>query len=162
MDTLPRMPHKDVAAANEYKRRWVAARKAKWIEENGPCRRCGSWERPEVDHIDGALKVSSHIWTWATERRLAELAKCQVLCHDCHVTKTREAGENAHGETNGKAKLTDAKVLEMRRLHAEGVSYYRLGKIYGVSDMAAAKAVKGLTWKHLPVLDVSHEPRIDA
>ena len=61
-----------------------------WLEENGPCARCGANENLEVDHIDPLTKVSHNVWTWAEEKRLEELAKCQVLCHNCHVEKSSE------------------------------------------------------------------------
>jgi transposase len=35
------------------------------------------------------------------------------------------------GETHGKAKLTDAQVREMRKLHSQGIGYRRLAKRFG-------------------------------
>lgn len=61
-----------------------------WFEENGPCQHCGTWENLEVDHINPETKLSHKIWTWREELRIAELEKCQVLCHDCHWEKTVE------------------------------------------------------------------------
>lgn len=52
------------------------------------CVKCGSTRNLELDHIDPSQKTSHRIWTWSPERRAAELAKCQVLCHDCHLEKT--------------------------------------------------------------------------
>lgn len=52
------------------------------------CVKCGSTEQLELDHIDPAQKTEHRIWTWSPERRAEELAKCQVLCHDCHQKKT--------------------------------------------------------------------------
>ena len=72
----------------EYQRQWVAARRAEWIKIHGPCQRCGSWLGLEIDHIDPAKKerIISGIWSHAD--RDVELAKCQVLCHSCHLRKT--------------------------------------------------------------------------
>lgn len=74
----------------QYQREWMARRRNEWLETNGPCKACGSSENLEVDHIDPALK-SRHprdIWSRRKEVREEELAKCQVLCHDCHLLKT--------------------------------------------------------------------------
>ena len=84
------MPIPGIAARREYHRQWHANRRAAWFAENGPCAKCGSWERLELDHIDRATKVDHHIWSWSEKRRAAELAKCQVLCRSCHIDKTRE------------------------------------------------------------------------
>ena len=46
------MPYKDPKKKREYQRRWVAARRTRWLEENGPCAECGLIEGLEVDHID--------------------------------------------------------------------------------------------------------------
>jgi hypothetical protein len=79
----------------EFQRLWIANRRAEWINANGPCAFCGSWESPEVDHIDQALKVTHNVWSWRKDRRDVELAKCRVLCHDCHVKRH----ESPHGTT---------------------------------------------------------------
>jgi hypothetical protein len=77
----------------EYGRTWQAARRAEWVTANGPCAACGSNEQLEVDHIDPAKKeiAAGRLWTMArtNPKRVAELAKCQVLCHSCHVAKTK-------------------------------------------------------------------------
>lgn len=79
-------------------KRWYEKRDA-WLAANGPCVRCGSSERLEVDHIDPSGKLDHKVWSWAEERRLVELVKCQVLCFLCHRLKTNEErGWNLHGE----------------------------------------------------------------
>lgn len=70
-----------------YKREWIAKRRADYFEGKA-CVKCGSVVKLELDHIDPTLKVHDAIWSWSRERREAELAKCQVLCHDCHLNKT--------------------------------------------------------------------------
>lgn len=51
------------------------------------------------------------------------------------------------GEGNGRSKLTWSDVQECRRLHAEGFSFYRLGRRFGVAANTVAYAVKGDTWR---------------
>jgi hypothetical protein len=69
-----------------------ADRRAKWISENGPCANCGSWDSLEVDHVDPESKSFniSRCWTLGGTKLQAELSKCQVLCHECHLLKTRK------------------------------------------------------------------------
>lgn len=52
------------------------------------CARCGSFSNLELDHINPEEKETHRIWSWSEERRLVELAKCQVLCNSCHKNKT--------------------------------------------------------------------------
>lgn len=102
----------------------------------------------QVDHADASTKVSHNVWSWAEERREAELAKCVVRCQPCHVKKTTASGEHARGEVNGRAKLTAAKVLEIR---ASELSQRQLAGIYGVSQPAIKDVKLGRTWKHVRV-----------
>jgi len=87
------MPCRTPELQREYQRKWMIARRAAWLAEHGPCANCGSSERLEVDHIDRKLKALhvGALWSMAHDnpRRVAELAKCQVLCHACHLLKTR-------------------------------------------------------------------------
>lgn len=95
------MPYKNIKEQRDYQAKWMADRRADWIRNNGPCKRCGSWDNLEIDHIDRNIKISHRIWSWTEARRLNELAKCQVLCEKCHLVKSREFGdlppERRHG-----------------------------------------------------------------
>jgi 5-methylcytosine-specific restriction endonuclease McrA len=76
-------------ARRQYNREWVAKRRAAYFEDK-ICVKCGSVERLELDHIDPETKVTNSVWSWADEKRNIELAKCQILCHECHKQKTIE------------------------------------------------------------------------
>jgi hypothetical protein len=95
---LPNM-HTPVSRARQWQK--MKARRAAWLKTNGPCKCCGSWKRLEVDHVDPAQKVTHTVWSWSEAGRAEELAKCQVLCHDCHVKKTTvdRGGPWKHGGT---------------------------------------------------------------
>ncbi len=68
----------------------------------GKCIDCGSIENLEFDHIDPATK--SFVITSGYKKRLevfiAEVHKCQLLCHECHVRKTskdrRKSAQHGH------------------------------------------------------------------
>lgn len=88
-----------------YQNRWMARRRAEFLAGKG-CAFCGSSERLEVDHIDPAQKTEHKIWSWSDERRAAELAKCRILCHDCHVKRHADDRRKplVHGTANAYAK----------------------------------------------------------
>ncbi len=64
------------------------------VKEGIPCADCGEVFPPWVmhwDHLPGHLKVAE-ISTMVGSRRRAlildELAKCELVCANCHVTRT--------------------------------------------------------------------------
>lgn len=56
----------------------------------------------------------------------------------------------ARGERGGNAKLTNAAVIEARRLVLEGWTHRALVDRYGVARQVMSAAINGLTWRHLP------------
>ena len=72
-----------------YQRAWLAARRATWFEDK-KCVKCGSTDSLELHHIDPKTKVSHRVWSWAQARSEKELAKCEVLCHECHLPESIE------------------------------------------------------------------------
>lgn len=81
------MPYNDPERQKQYQRQWIARRRAVWFADK-VCAGCGSTSSLELHHLDPSTKVTHRIWSWAKERREAELAKCQVLCFDCHLQKS--------------------------------------------------------------------------
>lgn len=87
------MPCPTIELQRKYQRERNARIRLDAIKNFGSrCCKCGDIDRLEFDHINRASKVSHNIWSWAPERREAELLKCQLLCHECHKRKT--ASEN--------------------------------------------------------------------
>jgi transcriptional regulator len=58
-------------------------------------------------------------------------------------------GRRARGSQLGQAKLTEAKVIELRRLREEGWTYNRLAARYQVTRAAVIWAVQRKTWAHV-------------
>lgn len=59
------------------------------------------------------------------------------------------------GTERNTAKLDDSKVLEMRKLYATGnYSRAELARMFGVSENVGGLAIKGKTWKHVPLVPV--------
>lgn len=91
------MPYKDIDRQRKYQREWVARRRAKYLSDKS-CVRCGSTDNLQIDHINPEDKVTHNIWSWSWARIMIELAKCQVLCEDCHLKKTlAERPKTDHG-----------------------------------------------------------------
>ncbi len=118
-------------AQRAYQNEWMQRRRRAWIAANGPCVDCGSWDQPEVDHVDPTLKVTHNVWSWSAERREIELAKCVVRCHDCHLAKS--VTERAKGLANGRAVLSELDVADIRSRWATGERQVDLAIAYGVS-----------------------------
>jgi hypothetical protein len=54
------------------------------------------------------------------------------------------------GESHPKTNLTNDQVVEMRRLHHEGVKQVRLAERYGIDKTVVSKIITRRTWTHLP------------
>ena len=56
----------------------------------------------------------------------------------------------ARGETHGRAKMTDEKVREMRRLYAEGkATQKQLAEQFGIGQSKVSGIVRHKTWRHV-------------
>ena len=67
---------------------------------------------------------------------------------DC-VAKGRQ--RHAVGEKNGRSRLTDQSVVEIRKHISLGGSQRRVAKKFGVSREAVRNILAGVTWKHVPL-----------
>lgn len=88
------MPFANKSDRMAYQRNWIADRRMAFFAGKS-CVKCGSTADLELDHVDPSLKVTHRIWSWSVARRNAELAKCQVLCSDCHLEKTVNESQTA-------------------------------------------------------------------
>jgi hypothetical protein len=69
-----------------------------WAEKSKPCERCGNTYHPvamQFDHLPGEVKSFEITPSRSIEANRAEMAKCQLLCSNCHdiVTWERRTGE---------------------------------------------------------------------
>lgn len=94
------MGYTDKDKQREYQKAWIARRRFEYFKDKS-CSWCGSIEELELDHIDPDEKLFSPATLWgmsdANPNKIAELAKCQVLCCECHKTKTIEQMPVTHG-----------------------------------------------------------------
>lgn len=118
------MPYKDPNDRKSFQRAWVKARREEWILENGPCVVCESTENLVVDHIDPKQKYMNptKLWSLSIENpiRIAELAKCQVLCLKHHKEKTHaeQSPDAPHGTYRKYSKLK-CRCPECRKANAD-------------------------------------------
>jgi hypothetical protein len=75
--------------------------------------------------------------------------------HPEKLARGKASGAHTHPERRARGeaitigKLTERKVIEMRRMHAEGLSYSEIGRRFGVTNANARKAIIGVTWAHV-------------
>ena len=70
--------------------------------------------------------------------------------HRDKMSKGRHGYGTAPGEAHGAHKLTNADVMEVRRLRKSGVRLMRIAEQFGVSHVAVSMIARRVTWKHLP------------
>ncbi len=75
------------------RKRRIARNKALVLDrKNVPCADCGRRLPPEAmdfDHLgDKEALISKLVYSSGTERLLAEIAKCEVVCSNCHRVRT--------------------------------------------------------------------------
>lgn len=136
-----------------------------------PPHACWEWLGSRTDAGYSQLKVKGrgvYVHRLSYEMHNGSVPEGLVVRHTCHnrtcvnpdhlETGTHEdnmsdmtrAGRQACGESNGRAKLTDRKVLAIRRIWEEGgVTKKELGSMFGVSSVLVSKIVRRKLWKHI-------------
>lgn len=94
-----RNKEKEVARAIERNRERRQSNRV-WLDEiksNTPCMDCGISYPPcvmDYDHINGNKKfnVSQGLRDYSRDTLLEEIAKCELVCANCHRIRTRDRG----------------------------------------------------------------------
>lgn len=91
------MPYKDPKKHLKFQREWRAKRRAKLAEiKNVPCVDCGG-KFPhyvmDFDHGDEEklFKIASDLNNVSWDEILAEIAKCDIICSNCHRIRSYKA-----------------------------------------------------------------------
>lgn len=72
------------------------------------------------------------------ESRISKVAKNTFCSKQCVGKYTTSNGEYA----GGKKKVTEDSAKEIKRMHSEGLTAYRIGKILGISAVTAMKYIR--------------------
>lgn len=86
-----------------------------------------------------------------TKNKMKTSLKKKYLESEDYRNKCLEALVKAtkYGENNSSSKLKEIDVINIRRLNKNGVSSYRLSKIYKMSKSSILSVVNFKTWKHV-------------
>lgn len=108
----------------------------------GRCAICGGIENLEFDHMDSLSKeinVSKCI-TLSLSRIEAELDKCQLLCHKCHLKKTKEYKD-------GNIKINYDIADKIRKEYsANNITQKELGNKYGLKQREISYIINNQRW----------------
>ena len=92
------MPTKDKEVFNRIRNAWVVRRREFFNEiKSVPCTDCGIQYPPYVmqfDHRTDEVKLFTIAsrWQLSKKRLLAEIAKCDIVCANCHAERTHSRG----------------------------------------------------------------------
>ena len=146
------MPYADREKQRDYQRSWMVERKRRALNYLvNQCVYCGTTKNLEIDHVEPTSKTCpiagllSHKW----ETVVAELDKCQVVCHDCHVRKTKTDGSVAIGEKVGTSKLSAEEVRTIRRLAKTELTQREIGAMFNVDYSTVGRIARRVDWSHL-------------
>lgn len=94
------MPRRDREAYNEYMKDYMLKRyheRREYIYSvlGRECKVCGKTDDLEVDHINAKDKsfYISKLWSIKWDLFIKEVNKCQVLCNEHHIQKSKECGD---------------------------------------------------------------------
>jgi DNA invertase Pin-like site-specific DNA recombinase len=64
-------------------------------------------------------------------------------------TRNKKIKSAKKGEDNKSSKLTNENVFEIRKLHIETISSYKIAKMFNVSKGTILAIINKKTWKHI-------------
>lgn len=116
------------------------SRGAEWSYVNGTCRNDISNYEPRCN--------SCHLKYDYTDERRLKLSKSLEKPLSKSPRWTNKSSKSGSG--NGRAKLAESDVLEIRAMYATGNWTKRqIANLYGVTDVAISKIIHRQTWSHL-------------
>lgn len=118
----------------------------------------------------GRFNLNGKLWNahrLAYEHFLAVIPDELQVCHKCDVKNcvnpshlflgTSQDNQDdkvfknrqAKGSHNGRAKLTEEDVIEIRRLGAKGERHVDIAKLFGVTQSVTSNIINRSTWRHV-------------
>lgn len=137
---------------------------------------CWEWTGCRVTYGYGQIrqgrrcgrKLLSHRVSW--ELHNSTIPTGMYVCHSCdnppcvnprhlflgtnkdNQEDARRKGRRIFGERSPHAKLTDRKVIRMRRIRKTGLSQEKIAAMFSISLSQTQKILKGEKWKHVPMI----------
>ena len=112
--------------------------------------------------------LGTHVFSWELHSGQT-VPEGLFVCHTCDNTRCvnpvhlflgtandnnqdrHNKNRDAKGEGHGRAILTEADVISVRKRHSKGESYSALAREFGMSHEAMSQAINGKTWKCVPL-----------
>lgn len=144
---------------------------------------CWLWTRSQNgkgygQFFDGKQRIYAHRFSW--EIHFGKIPEGKLVCHRCDVRhcvrpdhfflgtyldNSRDAvqkGRHSHGETQWKSTVSEATVMEIRRLYAARTKAYgsvaSIARKLNLTRSTVVQIALGYTWKHLPLEGESPTP----
>jgi hypothetical protein len=131
---------------------------------------CLIWQRAKVSGGYAQLKyeqknVAVHRFVWQLFN--GPIPETLVVRHSCHIRAciniehlsigtsadnnhdTVQAGRQAKGSKNGKTKLSEEAIIDIRQRLNAGNTLANIGALYGVTSVTIYKIKSGRTWRHV-------------
>lgn len=89
------MPYVDVEYHTQYRKDRIARNRA-WLiayKESHPCTDCGNffpYYVMQFDHLKDKYLGIARMWAHSLERIEQEIAKCELVCANCHAIRTHK------------------------------------------------------------------------
>ena len=123
---------------------------------HGSKRYCARLAEADIPIIRGLYASGTPINTLATQFKVSRHTITEAITgHTWHRVntvppQTLRPRRILRGTDQGRAKLTDAQVLEIRRLHSEGLATCReLAENLSIGTLAIQRIVSRRSWKHI-------------
>jgi hypothetical protein len=166
--------HNRLRASEKETQRYYKGKQILWylsLFDGKSCVDCGENRKPtlDFDHVDPKTKKFSISQVAKIPGRrpevLEEIKKCVIRCSNCHrirtaqmnnwydaaemVLKNDSKSRVIKGELHSRAKLKEADILEIRKLHKNKVSYKEICLQYGIDNKTFYNIVNRKSWKHV-------------
>ena len=124
---------------DEAKKKMGAPNKGKTISE---------WHKQRTSEFHKGKKISEETKKKMSESALGE-KNSRFGKKISEETRNKKIKSAKKGEDNKSSKLTNENVFEIRKLHIETISSYKIAKMFNVSKGTILAIINKKTWKHI-------------